>query len=228
MAHLEEHFHHELSSKKAIIKAAIKDFIDNPTAQQHSNGTDGNKQQHDNDTDMTQTETKTEAADGGQQEEEQEQEEEEQTEETQEEIDHRLAMELAAEDRRPRRTAAADSIKRAEKRKAKESTAASSSSTTPPTKKPKTKSTKAPTLYSLSPALSAFLPGHPTHSSWGDVVKELWVYIKAESLQDARNKKRIVCDERLRSVFGKDRKTVDAFKMNKFLTKHMKKSEDLA
>ena len=221
IAHLQTHFQHDLSSKKAMIKEAINDFLANP--QQHTatthNGTHKQKKEQHQDGDGG-GETEAAAAD-----EAEEEEPEEQSEETQEDIDHRLAMELAAEDTRPRRSAAANSLKRAEKRKLKESTSSTTSTTT---KKPKTKSNKPPTLYSLSPALSAFLPGTPTHMSWGDVVKALWVYFREHKLQDEKNRKRIVLDERLQSVFGKDRRSVDAFKMNTLLTKHMKKQDDLA
>ena len=221
IAHLQTHFQHDLSSKKAIIKAAINDFMSDPhdaTAQTADNGTDTHQQpRHDGQP------AREEAEPAVLDEPEETEEPEEQLEETQDEIDHRLAMELAAEDSRPRRSAAAQSIKRAAKRKLKETTAATATAT----KKPK-KSSKPPTLYSLSPALSAFLPSQPSHMSWGDVVKALWAYFRAHNLQDERNKKRILLDEPLQSVFGKDRKTMDAFKMNTLLTKHMKKEDELA
>ena len=218
IAHLQSHFQHDLSSKKAIIKATINDFIDNPQKYPTSaNGSDMHSQHDGGEREEEETET---AAD-----ETEEDEPEQQAEETQEDIDHRLAMELAAENGRPRRSAAASSIKRAEKRKLKETKASNSSSTTA---KKARKSNKPPTLYSLSPALSAFLPSNPSHASWGDVVKQLWAYFRTHQLQDERNKKRIVLDEALQSVFGRERKTMDAFKMNTLLTKHMKKQDDLA
>ena len=215
LQHLDSHFQHDLGSKKAFIKAAVNRFMeaDPKPASSDDNGT-ASTEQPGAQTDTTAHADEAEAA---------EEEEEERSEETQEEKDHRLAMEMAAEDGRPRRSAAAQSNKRAEKRRLKETSA----STNPPAKKAK-KSAKPATLYSLSPALSAFLPGQPSEMSWGDVVKALWAYFREHKLQDERNKKRILLDEPLQSVFGKDRKTVDAFKMNTLLTRHLKKKEELA
>ena len=47
------------------------------------------------------------------------------------------------------------------------------------------------------------------------VVKQLWVYIKANDLQNPGNKREIICDDRLRPVFNADK--IDMFKMNKVL-----------
>lgn len=47
------------------------------------------------------------------------------------------------------------------------------------------------------------------------VVKQLWVYIKDNSLQNPNNKREILCDDNLRPVFNADK--IDMFKMNKVL-----------
>ena len=47
------------------------------------------------------------------------------------------------------------------------------------------------------------------------VVKQLWVYIKDNALQNPSNKREIMCDDQLRAVFGVDK--IDMFKMNKVL-----------
>jgi len=47
------------------------------------------------------------------------------------------------------------------------------------------------------------------------VVKQLWVYIKGNELQNPENKREILCDVKLRAVFGVDK--IDMFKMNKVL-----------
>ncbi|KAG6813529.1 hypothetical protein H0H92_010234 [Tricholoma furcatifolium] len=47
------------------------------------------------------------------------------------------------------------------------------------------------------------------------VVKQLWVHIKDNGLQNPDNKREIVCDPGLRAVFGVDK--IDMFKMNKVL-----------
>eukprot|EP00252_Welwitschia_mirabilis_P005363 TRINITY_DN15868_c0_g1_i1.p1 TRINITY_DN15868_c0_g1~~TRINITY_DN15868_c0_g1_i1.p1 ORF type:complete len:307 (+),score=80.65 TRINITY_DN15868_c0_g1_i1:335-1255(+) len=56
------------------------------------------------------------------------------------------------------------------------------------------------------------------------VVKQIWVYIRANNLQDPQNKRKILCDDKLRKVFKKD--SVDMFEMNKVLSKHIYPIED--
>ncbi|KAK6456181.1 SWIB/MDM2 domain-containing protein [Scheffersomyces xylosifermentans] len=57
------------------------------------------------------------------------------------------------------------------------------------------------------------------------VVKQLWAYIKDRELQNPNDKRQIFCDEKLQNVFKK--KTVGAFEMNKFLSKHIFKPEEI-
>jgi chromatin remodeling complex protein RSC6 len=53
-----------------------------------------------------------------------------------------------------------------------------------------------------------------------EVVKKLWVYIKANKLQDAKNKRMINADAKLKPVFsGKGQ--VSMFEMGKHLSKHL-------
>lgn len=52
------------------------------------------------------------------------------------------------------------------------------------------------------------------------VVKKVWDYIKANNLQDPKNKRDIIADAKLRAVFGKDK--VSMFEMNKHLAAHLK------
>src|SRR5687767_13999767 len=56
-----------------------------------------------------------------------------------------------------------------------------------------------------------------------EVVKRLWAYIKENDLQDPNDKRYIVCDDRLMTIFKQDR--IHSFTMNKFLTDHLKKKE---
>lgn len=51
------------------------------------------------------------------------------------------------------------------------------------------------------------------------VVKFIWAYIRENNLQDPANRRKILCDDALRSVFATD--STDMFKMNKLLTKHI-------
>ena len=53
-----------------------------------------------------------------------------------------------------------------------------------------------------------------------EVVKKLWADIKAHNLQDKTNKRNINADEALLKVFGGE-KTVDMFKMQKLISKHL-------
>ena len=52
------------------------------------------------------------------------------------------------------------------------------------------------------------------------VVSKIWDHIKKNNLQDPKNKREIVADDKLRAVFGKDR--VSMFEMNKHLSNHLK------
>ena len=54
-----------------------------------------------------------------------------------------------------------------------------------------------------------------------EVVKKLWVYIKAHKCQDTKNRRLIVPDAKLAEVIGK--KPVDMLKLAGCLSKHLKK-----
>ena len=53
-----------------------------------------------------------------------------------------------------------------------------------------------------------------------EVVKKLWVYIKANKLQDAANRRMINADAKLKVVFG-GKAQVSMFDMAKHLSKHL-------
>jgi upstream activation factor subunit UAF30 len=53
-----------------------------------------------------------------------------------------------------------------------------------------------------------------------DVTKKIWEYIKANSLQDAANKRNINADAKLKPIFGKDQVTM--FEMTKLLSAHLR------
>jgi len=53
-----------------------------------------------------------------------------------------------------------------------------------------------------------------------EVVKKLWVYIKKNGLQDAKNKRNINADSNLKKVFG-GKETVNMFEMTKLVSKHL-------
>lgn len=54
-----------------------------------------------------------------------------------------------------------------------------------------------------------------------EVVKKLWVYIKKNKLQDAKNRRNINADDNLKKVFG-GKKTVNMFEMTKLVSRHLK------
>ena len=54
-----------------------------------------------------------------------------------------------------------------------------------------------------------------------EVVKKLWVYIKKHKLQDAKERRNINADDKLKVVFG-GKKTVSMFEMTKLVNKHLK------
>lgn len=54
-----------------------------------------------------------------------------------------------------------------------------------------------------------------------EVVKKIWVYIKANKLQDAKNRRMINADAKLKAVFA-GKAQVSMFDMAKHLAKHLK------
>jgi upstream activation factor subunit UAF30 len=56
--------------------------------------------------------------------------------------------------------------------------------------------------------------------SRGEVVSKVWVYIKTNKLQNPKDGREILADDKLRKVFGKDKVTM--FEMNKHLAAHLK------
>jgi upstream activation factor subunit UAF30 len=54
-----------------------------------------------------------------------------------------------------------------------------------------------------------------------EVVKKLWVYIKANKLQDSKNRRMINADAKLKPVFG-GKAQVSMFDMAKLISKHLK------
>jgi len=53
-----------------------------------------------------------------------------------------------------------------------------------------------------------------------EVVKKLWAYIKKNGLQDAKERRMINADDKLRAVFG-GKKQVSMFEMTKLVNKHL-------
>lgn len=130
---------------------------------------------------------------------------------TQEEKDAAFAASLAAEGRRPRRAAAPVS-KPVRK----------------PSKARKPADPNAPKKMSaISPALAEFFGGGVSEMNRGEIVKQIWVYIKKENLQDPSDKRKIILDDKMKGVFG-EKKRIDMFQMAKLLQPHIKNKHQLA
>ena len=54
-----------------------------------------------------------------------------------------------------------------------------------------------------------------------EVTKKIWIYIKKNKLQDAKNRRMINADDKLKEVFG-GKKQVSMFEMTKLVNKHLK------
>jgi chromatin remodeling complex protein RSC6 len=59
----------------------------------------------------------------------------------------------------------------------------------------------------------------PTPQPRTEVVKLMWEYIKANNLQNPKNKRNILADAKLKAVFGKDEVTM--FEMTGLVGKHL-------
>ncbi|XP_022735843.1 upstream activation factor subunit spp27-like [Durio zibethinus] len=76
-------------------------------------------------------------------------------------------------------------------------------------------------VMTVSPQLGKFLGA--SQASRTDALKKTWDYIKHHKLQNPANKREILCDEQLKTIFaGKD--TVGMFEITKLLSPHFVKS----
>lgn len=93
----------------------------------------------------------------------------------------------------------------------------------PKKKAAKKKSARKPNaafMKALTPsaALGAVIGTKPVPRT--EAVKKIWVYIKANKLQDSKNKRMINADDKLKPVFG-GKGQVSMFDMAKHLAKHL-------
>lgn len=91
------------------------------------------------------------------------------------------------------------------------------------TKKATKKTKRKPNLAFMKPltpssALAAIVGASPLPRT--EVVKKLWAYIKRNKLQDAKNRRNINADAKLKPIFGKG--TVSMFEMTKLVSKHLR------
>jgi upstream activation factor subunit UAF30 len=52
------------------------------------------------------------------------------------------------------------------------------------------------------------------------VVSRVWDYIKQHNLQNPKNRREILADDKLKPIFGRDKVTM--FEMNRYLAQHLK------
>ncbi len=71
----------------------------------------------------------------------------------------------------------------------------------------------------LSEDLEAVVGKGPMARS--EVVKQIWVYIKKHDLQNPKNKRNILADDKLKKVFG-GKGEVTMFEMTKLVSGHLK------
>ena len=124
----------------------------------------------------------------------------------------------------PDKTVAATNAAPAKTVAAKKAAPAKSAATAKPAAKtaaPAKKRTPNPAFMkalTLSPELSAVVGDKPLPRT--EIVSKLWVYIKANDLQDKTNKRMINADKKLLAVFGKPQ--VSMFEMAGLIGKHVK------
>jgi upstream activation factor subunit UAF30 len=68
-------------------------------------------------------------------------------------------------------------------------------------------------------ALAAVVGAKPLPRT--ELTKKLWAYIKKNGLQDAKNKRQINADDKLKAVFN-GKKSVSMFEMTKLVSGHVK------
>ncbi|KAK1563147.1 hypothetical protein Q3G72_023043 [Acer saccharum] len=73
----------------------------------------------------------------------------------------------------------------------------------------------------VSPQLGKFLGSN--EASRTDAVKQVWEYIRHNSLQNPKNKKEIRCDDKLKTIFG-EKDTVGFTEIAGLLSRHFVKS----
>jgi upstream activation factor subunit UAF30 len=89
-----------------------------------------------------------------------------------------------------------------------------------PAKKKSARKPNAAFMKALTPsaALGAVIGTKPVPRT--EAVKKIWVYIKANKLQDSKNKRNVNADAKLKPVFG-NKAQVTMFEIAKYLSKHL-------
>ncbi len=94
----------------------------------------------------------------------------------------------------------------------------------PTDSKPKASNNRLNKPMQLSEALQNLLGNQWTELSRPETVKQIWVYIREHNLQDPKDKRMIIGDEKFVAVFKKPR--INCFAMNKVLSAHLYRMDD--
>lgn len=192
---LEQDLHIDLSDRKAFVRQQVDLYLQShPQNQQEEEDAARDEPAHDDGAEEAlKAEDEAVQEDGNEDVEEEDGEEEDEDEEEEEKKPEQDSKRLQAKIDRAKR----DSLQKEKKKRA-----AGGGFTK---------------LCRLSPELQAVMGEKEMART--QVVKSLWVYIRAKNLQDPGNKRKILCDDPLQAVFGT--KSINMFKMNKLLTKHI-------
>ena len=128
------------------------------------------------------------------------------------------AKKVAAKKAAPAKTAAAKKAAPAKKVAAKKAAPAKAPAAKKAPAKKRTPNAAFMKALTLSKELAAVLGDKPLPRT--EIVSKLWVYIKANKLQDSINKRMINADAKLKAVFGKAQ--VSMFEMAGLIGKHVK------
>ncbi len=114
-----------------------------------------------------------------------------------------------------RKVAKKRTVKKTAKRAAKKTTKAKAKA------KPKTKAKRKPNAAFMRPmqpdeALAAVVGAKPIPRT--EITKKIWVYIKKHDLQDAKNRRMINADDKLKVIF-RGKKQVSMFELTKWVSK---------
>jgi upstream activation factor subunit UAF30 len=138
----------------------------------------------------------------------------------------KAAPKKAAKKAAPKKAAKKAAPKKAAKKAAPKKAAkkAAPKKAAPKKKVAKKKSARKPNaafMKALTPSadLGAVIGAKPVPRT--EAVKKIWVYIKANKLQDSKNKRMINADAKLKAVFG-GKAQVSMFDMAKHLSNHLK------
>ena len=128
---------------------------------------------------------------------------------------------MATKKKAAKKAAPKKAVKKAAPKKAAKKAAPKKAAPKKAAKKKSTRKPNAAFMKALTPseALGAVIGSKPVPRT--EAVKKIWVYIKANKLQDSKNKRMINADAKLKVVFG-GKGQVSMFDMAKHLSKNLK------